>query len=97
MDGSEREVRSAVDRFAEGGDYTDALNVADLVLTPASCYPVYPIAAERGPLPDEGLTFDVGCDCFRREPSRDLDRLQSFRMREYVRIVSAVPAAPFGS
>jgi len=56
------------------------------VLTPASCYPIYPIAAVRGRAPVEGWTFDVGCECFRREPSRDLDRMQSFRMREYVRI-----------
>ena len=30
--------------------------------------------------------FDVAADCFRHEPSRSLDRLQSFRMREFVRI-----------
>ena len=95
MDGSEAEVRSAVNRFVEGGTYTDALNVADLILTPASCYPIYPIAAARGVLPKDGLLFDVGCDCFRREPSRDLDRLQSFRMREYVRIGSPAQIAAF--
>ena len=33
-----------------------------------------------------GLVFDVAGDCFRREPSRDIDRLQSFRMREFVAI-----------
>jgi seryl-tRNA synthetase len=37
-------------------------------------------------VPRQGYVFDVACDCFRREPSRDIDRLQSFRMREYVRI-----------
>jgi len=56
----------------------------NLVLSPAACYPVYPIAASRGQLPQGGLRFDVAADCFRREPSRHLDRLQSFRMREYV-------------
>ncbi len=95
MDGSEAEVRGAVNRFVEGGTYTDALNVADLILTPASCYPIYPIAAARGALPEGGLLFDVGCDCFRREPSRDLDRLQSFRMREYVRIGSPEQISAF--
>ncbi len=30
----------------------------------------------------------MGADCFRHEPSRDPDRLQSFRMREFVRIGS---------
>ena len=33
-----------------------------------------------------GSLFDVAADCFRREPSTDIDRFQSFRMREYVRI-----------
>jgi seryl-tRNA synthetase len=58
------------------------------VLSPAACYPVYPLVASRGEVPAQGLLFDVACDCFRREPSKDLDRLQSFRMREYVCIGS---------
>ena len=85
--GSERDIKAAVSRFTCGtGDWTDSLSSADLVLTPASCYPIYPIAAALGPLPADGLLYDVAADCFRREPSDDLDRLQSFRMREYVRI-----------
>jgi seryl-tRNA synthetase len=60
------------------------LSAADLVLSPAACYPVYPLVASRGHVPAAGLMFDVACDCFRREPSKMLDRLQSFRMREYV-------------
>jgi seryl-tRNA synthetase len=84
LHGSEREINDAVGRFDKGGDWTTSLSPADLVLSPAACYPVYPIAASRGRLPDGGLRFDVAADCFRREPSRHLDRLQSFRMREYV-------------
>jgi seryl-tRNA synthetase len=84
LSGSEREIGAAVDRFAAGQDWTDGLSTSDLVLAPAACYPVYPMAAAAGPVPADGLTFDVACDCFRREPSRDIDRLQSFRMREYV-------------
>jgi len=84
LSGSEREIRGVVDRFEEGIDWTNELDAADLVLSPAACYPIYPIAAERGPVPAGGLIFDVACDCFRREPSRDIDRFQSFRMREYV-------------
>ena len=57
---------------------------SDLVLSPAACYPVYPIAAARGTLPPGGLQFDIEADVFRHEPSRSLDRLQSFRMREFV-------------
>jgi seryl-tRNA synthetase len=84
LQGGEGEVRSAVDRFEAGEEWTSALSAADLVLTPAACYPVYPLVASRGEVPAKGLLFDVASDCFRREPSRDLDRLQSFRMREYV-------------
>lgn len=84
LSGSEREIRGMVDRFDQGEDWTSELGAADLVLSPAACYPVYPIAAERGPVPAGGLIFDVACDCFRREPSKDIDRFQSFRMREYV-------------
>jgi seryl-tRNA synthetase len=53
------------------------------------------MAAERGPIPEKGLIFDVACDCFRREPSKDLDRMQSFRMREYVRIGTPGQIASF--
>ena len=84
LSGGEREIGAAVDRFVAGQNWTDALSTGDLVLAPAACYPVYPMAASAGPIPADGLTFDVACDCFRREPSRDIDRFQSFRMREYV-------------
>jgi seryl-tRNA synthetase len=88
LHGSESEIRAAADSHESGGDWTRSLEPSDLVLSPAACYPVYPLAAERGRLPQEGYIFDVAADCFRREPSRALDRLQSFRMREFVRIGS---------
>jgi seryl-tRNA synthetase len=84
LGGEESEVRASVERSEAGEDWTDALAAADLVLSPAACYPVYPLVASRGTVPAKGLLFDVACDCFRREPSKMLDRLQSFRMREYV-------------
>lgn len=88
LHGSEAAIRAAADRQETGGDWTTSLAAADLVLTPAACYPLYPLVAARGALPNGGLVFDVAADCFRREPSRSLDRLQSFRMREFVRIGS---------
>jgi seryl-tRNA synthetase len=84
LHGSEADIHAAVAAFDTGRDWTRALSAADLVLSPAACYPVYPLVASRGAVPAQGLIFDVACDCFRHEPSRDLDRLQSFRMREYV-------------
>jgi seryl-tRNA synthetase len=95
LHGTEREINDAVSRFDKGGDWTASLSPADLVLSPAACYPVYPIAASRGPVPAEGWLFDVAADCFRREPSRHLDRLQSFRMREYVCIGTPDDVAAF--
>ena len=86
LHGSESAIRAAADSYETGGDWTKSLAAADLVLSPAACYPVYPLVAARGRLPAGGLIFDVAADCFRHEPSRSLDRLQSFRMREYVRI-----------
>lgn len=86
LHGSETAIRTAADRHETGGDWTTSLAASDLVLSPAACYPLYPLVASRGRIPAGGLIFDVAADCFRREPSRSLDRLQSFRMREFVRI-----------
>jgi seryl-tRNA synthetase len=86
LHGSEREIRALVDNSETDGEWTKGLEAADLVLSPAACYPIYPIAAARGPVPPGGWLFDVASDCFRHEPSKDVDRFQSFRMREYVRI-----------
>ena len=87
LTGDEVQIEAAVDRFATGaGRWTDSVEATDLLLAPAACYPIYPIAAERGAAPPEGLIFDVAGDCFRREPSQDIDRLQSFRMREFVSV-----------
>jgi seryl-tRNA synthetase len=88
LHGSEAAIRSAAERYENGGDWTTSLGATDLVLSPAACYPLYPLIASRGRVPDGGLIFDVAADCFRREPSRSFDRLQSFRMREFVRIGS---------
>jgi seryl-tRNA synthetase len=89
LSGDEAHIRDSVERHEAGEDWTNGLAAADLVLAPAACYPVYPLAASRGHVPAQGLRFDVACDCFRREPSKMLDRLQTFRMREYVCIGTA--------
>ncbi|QGM98494.1 amino acid--[acyl-carrier-protein] ligase [Methylocystis parvus] len=95
LHGGEADVNAAVERARQGADWTAETTSADLVLSPAACYPIYPIASERGAVPEEGLTFDVAADCFRHEPSKDLDRLQSFRMREFVRIGAPAQIAIF--
>jgi len=69
-------------------DWTGHQHATDIVLTPAACYPLYPAAAARGRLPEEGGLFDLQSYCFRREPSLEPTRMQLFRMREYVRMGS---------
>jgi seryl-tRNA synthetase len=88
LHGSEAEISQAAGRHEAGGEWTTSLTPSDLVLSPAACYPIYPIAAARGPVPVEGYIFDIAADVFRHEPSTNIDRFQSFRMREYVRIGS---------
>jgi len=80
LEGDEAEVHALV----EQGDWVDELSATDLVLSPAACYPVYPMAASGGPIPTKGLLFDVASDCFRRESTHEIGRFQSFRMREFV-------------
>jgi seryl-tRNA synthetase len=86
LHGEERDILAAADRAKKGGDWTREATSADLVLLPAACYPAYPIAAARGRAPAAGHVFDVAAECFRHEPSQHVDRMQSFRMREYVRM-----------
>jgi seryl-tRNA synthetase len=84
--GDERQHRALLACIAEGRDWTEGQKAGDAVLTPAACYPVYPVIAARGTLPAGGATVDVLSWCFRNEPSADPARLRMFRMREYVRI-----------
>src|SRR5580698_6816386 len=61
LGGEESEIRNSVERSEAGEDWTDGLAAADLVLSPAACYPVYPLVASRGSVPAKGLVFDVAC------------------------------------
>ncbi len=92
--GHRRLLRALDDAMAESDDERSEEWMAQqkptrLVLTPAACYPIYPVMARRGPLPAEGRTIDVLSYCFRHEPSLDPARMQMFRQREYVRLGTA--------
>lgn len=89
FEGTEAQAREQGELAASGGDWSGFQSMTDLALTPAACHPVYPAVAARGRLPEGGLTIDTGLsNVFRHEPSRDPARLQSFRMRELVRLGS---------
>jgi seryl-tRNA synthetase len=70
--------------IAEGEEWAQYRASTDVALTPASCYPVYPLIASRGPVGEDGCLIDVSSFCFRHEPSLDPIRLQMFRQRELV-------------
>ncbi|MCX4164499.1 MULTISPECIES: amino acid--[acyl-carrier-protein] ligase [Paraburkholderia] len=89
--GHQRLLRCLDDAIAERDDDRSDEWMAQqkptrVVLTPAACYPIYPVMARRGPLPADGRTIDVLSYCFRHEPSLDPARMQMFRQREYVRL-----------
>ena len=93
--GDERAHRELLACVDEGRDWTVGQRASEIVMTPAACYPVYPMMAARGPLPPEGRIVDVFSYCFRHEPSLDPARMQMFRMREYVRIGSPEQVSAF--
>lgn len=75
------------------GDWAGALSPTDVVLLPAACYPLYPMATGR--LPERGRLFDVLGTCFRHEPSNDPARMQVFHQREYVHMGTPESASAF--
>jgi seryl-tRNA synthetase len=81
--GDEHTHRALLHAVEQGKDWGAAFASADLVLTPAACYPVYPQLT--GTLPARGRLVDVMSYCFRHEPADDPARMQMFRMHEHVR------------
>jgi seryl-tRNA synthetase len=84
--GNETGHRALLRCAAENREWANQQEPTDLLLTPAACYPLYPAIAARGRLPEEGGIYDMHSWCFRREPSRDPARMQTFRVREFVRM-----------
>jgi len=97
LQGSESDIRAALEGRTADQEWVTALSATDLVLAPAACYPLYPLVASRGQIPKGGAKFDVACDCFRHESSHEIGRFQSFRMREYVCIGAADEVVKFRS
>lgn len=91
--GDDRAHRELLRKVDAGEQWTNDLAPTDVVLTPAACYPVYPMSA--GTLDEHGRLFDIQSYCFRHEPSDDPMRMQMFRQHEHVRIGSAEQVASF--
>lgn len=82
--GKELEAREMAQKAVLGEAWTGHLGATDLCLTPAICYPLYPTLA--GTLPEGGRLFSLLGWAYRHEPSSEPTRMQSFRMREFIRV-----------
>jgi seryl-tRNA synthetase len=82
--GGDREHRDMLGRFERSEDWSRDLAAADVMMTPAICYPLYP--SSTGTLPPGGRRVDLQGYAFRHEPSADPARMQIFRMHEFVRL-----------
>lgn len=85
--GNEAQAREITARTEAGERWEDLLDITEVMLTPAACYPVYPIFS--GLLPHGGRLVTVLNWVYRHEPSEEPTRLQSFRMREFIRVASS--------
>ena len=93
FEGDNADHSALLRRVEEGSDWTVPFTPTDLVLQPAACYPLYPMAT--GELPEGGRLFDVLGTCFRREPSDDPARMQAFHMHEFVHLGTPESALAF--
>lgn len=82
--GEERQARELAHRVNEGQPWDNMLGMTDVVLNPAACYPVYP--SFTGVLPKGGRLVTMLNWVYRHEPSPEPTRMQSFRVREFVRV-----------
>jgi len=82
--GKEADARDLSQKIHDGQPWGDKLGLTDVVLNPAACYPVYPTMT--GTVPKGGRLITMLNWVYRHEPSPEPTRMQSFRVREFVRI-----------
>lgn len=82
--GDERRARQLSERVHAGERWEDLLEITEAMLTPAACYPVYPLFS--GLLRQGGRLVTTMNWVYRHEPSAEPTRLQAFRMREFIRV-----------
>ncbi|MBU6496538.1 MAG: hypothetical protein KGR42_09060 [Acidobacteria bacterium] len=85
FNGDARQARVLAESAHAGADWSGYLGTTNLALRPVACHGLYPTLSGRE-VPDGGAQFEVSATCFRREPSDDPARMQSFRMLEFVMV-----------
>ena len=81
--GKELDARKLSERIHAGEPWGDAMGITGVTLNPAACYPVYP--SFTGTVPAQGRLVTMLNWVYRHEPSAEPTRMQSFRVREFVR------------
>ncbi len=81
--GNEREAKALSAKVGEGQPWADTQGMTEVCLNPAACYPIYPTMT--GTLPENGRLITMFQWVYRHEPSLEPTRMQSFRVREFVR------------
>jgi len=81
--GKEAQALALSQRVHESTPWGDMLDITEVVLNPAACYPLYPTLT--GTLPKGGRLVTMLNWVYRHEPSPEPTRMQSFRVREFVR------------
>ena len=81
--GNALQALALAERVKEGGTWSEMLGDTGVVMNPAACYPVYPTFT--GKLPADGRLVTLLGWVYRHEPSDEPTRMQSFRVREYIR------------
>jgi seryl-tRNA synthetase len=82
--GNAIQALAVAERANSGGNWGELLGPTHVVLNPAACYPVYPSFA--GTVPEQGRLVTMLNWVYRHEPSPEPTRMQSFRVREFVRV-----------
>lgn len=82
--GKDAQARELSAKVHAGERWEDMLDITDVMMSPAACYPVYPTFS--GLLPNGGRLVTVLNWVYRHEPSDEPTRLQAFRMREFIRV-----------
>jgi seryl-tRNA synthetase len=81
--GKEVDARQLSELVHNGEPWGQTQGITDCTLNPAACYPVYP--SFTGTVPAEGRLVTMLNWVYRHEPSPEPTRMQSFRVREFVR------------
>jgi seryl-tRNA synthetase len=85
--GDDKRARDMSAKAARGESWSEFQEQTDVCLAPAICYPLY--ATLAGTIPARGGLYSLLGWAYRHEPSDEPTRMQSFRMREFVRVGTA--------